>query len=177
MLLATERARRPAAMLVALAMLAGCGSGGQPPGEPPDQRAKLLTIPDEYKILSNPLAATEANLNKGRARYEQYCAACHGPDGKADTALGLNLYPRASDLTSAHVQQHTDGQLYWIVSEGIRYSGMPAGRKLHSEDQIWQIVLYLRQLSGGVPNSPEHPQRSRVPEPLQGSAPRKPALQ
>ncbi len=138
-------------LLVFLALLAGCGGRTQTPPEwQPSERAKLLTIPDEYKNRSNALPVTEANLREGRARYEQYCALCHGLDGKGQTALGRSLYPRAGDLTPPQLRKYTDGQLYWIVSEGVRFSGMPAGRGLHTEEQIWKIVLYLRQLPYGV---------------------------
>jgi len=111
----------------------------------PDQRAKLLTIPDEYKSRANPLPANYGNLTEGRARFEQYCALCHGPDGKGTTLLGRSLYPPAADLTSPQVLKYTDGQLYWIISEGIRFSGMPATRAYSTEEQIWRLVLYLRQ--------------------------------
>ena len=179
---AGERARRPAAMLVALALLAGCDERNQPSREPPareppDQRAKLLTIPDEYKNRRNPLPATEANRNEGGARYEEYCAACHGLEGKANTLLGGNLYPPASDLTSPHVEQHTDGRLYWIISEGIRYSGMPGGRKLHTEQQIWQIVLYVRQLQGKVATKPAQGPTGEASSPLPDHVTRRLALQ
>ena len=179
--IATERARGTAATLVTLALLAGCGERNQPRSRPhsgpPDQRAKLLTIPDEYKNRSNPLPATEANLEEGHTRYGEYCAGCHGCDGKADTRLGRNLYPRASDLTSPHVGQHTDGQLYWMISQGIRYSGMPAGRKLHTEEQIWQLVLYLRQLPGEATISPPHQPASYAPVQQTHSEMRRQALQ
>jgi mono/diheme cytochrome c family protein len=112
----------------------------------PDQRAKLLTIPDEYKSRANPLPANYGNLTEGRARFEQYCALCHGPDGKGTTLLGRSLYPPAADLTLPQVSKYTDGQLYWIISEGIRFSGMPATRAYSTEEQIWRLVLHLRQI-------------------------------
>jgi len=112
----------------------------------PDQRAKLLTIPDEYKNRANPLPANYGNLTEGRARFEQYCALCHGPDGKGTTLLGRSLYPPAGDLTLPQVLKYTDGQLYWIISEGIRFSGMPATRAYSTEEQIWRLVLHLRQI-------------------------------
>lgn len=141
------------ALIVALLFtLAACRSrqtapGEFAPGQSPAERAKLLTIPDEYKARSNPLPATEANVAEGRARYEAHCADCHAPNGKGDTPLGRSLFPRAGDLTSPQTRRYSDGQLYWIISEGIRYSGMPEGRRLHSEDQIWKLVLYLRRLT------------------------------
>ena len=112
----------------------------------PDQRAKLLTIPDEYKNRANPLPANYGNLTEGRARYEQYCALCHGLEGKGTTLLGHSLYPPAADLTLPQVSKYTDGQLYWIISEGIRFSGMPATHAYSTEEQIWRLVLDLRQI-------------------------------
>ena len=138
------------ATLLVFALLAGCRGPGAPGPLPleqqPSERAKLLTIPDEYKVRANPLPATDANLLEGRARYQEHCSLCHGPDGKGQTALGRNLYPRAGDLTSPKVQKYTDGQLFWILSEGVRFSGMPAGRGLHTEEQMWKMVLYIRRL-------------------------------
>lgn len=112
----------------------------------PDQRAKLLTIPDEYKNRANLLPANYGNLTEGRARFEQYCALCHGPDGKGTTLLGRSLYPPAADLTSPQVSKYTDGQLYWIISEGIRFSRQYPHRAYSTEEQIWRLVLHLRQI-------------------------------
>ena len=109
------------------------------------------------EFRQNPVTKEWLSIASQRARYEEYC------DGKADTLLGRNFYPPPGDLTAPHARQHTDGQLYWIISEGIRYSGMPAGRKLHTEEQIWQIVLYLRQLPGQVSTSPPHQPASYAP--------------
>lgn len=140
-------------LILALVLpLAGCRSrpatpGEFPAGQSPAERAKLLTIPDEYKARNNPLPATEANVAEGRTRYETHCAVCHAADGKGNTPLGRSLFPRAGDLTSPQTRKYTDGQLYWIISEGIRYSGMPEGRNLHTEDEIWKLVLYLRRLT------------------------------
>ena len=143
-------------MLLTVAALLGSGCA-RPPGEGAptlDQRAKLLTIPDEYKNRANPLPANYGNLTEGRARFEQYCALCHGLDGKAATLLGRSLYPPAADLTLPQVSKYTDGQLYWIISEGIRFSGMPATRAYSTEEQIWRLVLHLRQLGGAARQSP-----------------------
>ncbi len=131
----------------ALLLLAGCGAADrQAPA--PDQRVKLLTIPDEYRGMQNPLPATPANLAQGQARYAEFCVTCHAADGSGGTDLGRALYPRPHDLKSAAVQAQSDGALFWIVSEGIAYSGMPAGHRQHNEEQMWQMVLHLRALAG-----------------------------
>ncbi len=144
----------PGVFVVLCCLLASCSGEPGRPVPPPDQRAKLLTIPDEYKTRTSPLAASEANWNQGRRRYQEHCALCHGGDGKGHTTLGQSLYPRAADLTLPATQKYSDGQLYWIISEGIRYSGMPIGRGLHTEPQIWQMVLYLRALASSRPPAP-----------------------
>jgi mono/diheme cytochrome c family protein len=137
----------PVVVLLGL-LLAGCGGRTEPAAEQqPDQRAKLLTIPDEYKNKTNPLPASYGNLTEGRTRFEQYCALCHGVDGKGATLLGRTLYPPASDLTAPQMRRYSDGQLYWIAAEGIRFSGMPASRPYSTEEQIWRVVLHIRQFS------------------------------
>jgi len=134
------------AVAAALLWLAACGSSPKQPPVPPDQRVKLLAIPDEYRGIKNPLPETPANLQQGEKRYEEFCALCHAPDGSGNTPLGHALYPRPRDLRSAEVQAQSDGELFWIVAQGIRYSGMPAGRYQHNEEQMWQLVLHLRAL-------------------------------
>lgn len=142
------------ATLLAILLMAGWGcrpAPGPPPLEQtPPERAKLLTLPDEYKGRANPLPASGANLLEGGQRYLDYCAGCHGGDGRGQTELGRGLYPRASDLASPQVQKYSDGQLFWIVAEGVRFSGMPAGRGMHTEEQMWKIVLYLRRFRGSL---------------------------
>lgn len=136
------------AALLALLALGGCGPSTRPSPSPPDQRVKLLAIPDEYRGLQNPLPPTATNLERGRQRYAESCVACHAADGSGKTALARALYPRPRDLKSPAVQAQSDGELFWIVAQGIRYSGMPAGHQQHSEEQMWQMVLHLRALAG-----------------------------
>ncbi len=141
---------RFAGVVLVLALLAaGCRrSASEPPPleQSPAERAKLLTLPDEYRSMANPLPASERNVLEGRDRYLQYCAACHGADGRGNTLLGRNLYPPASDITAPRLEKYSDGQLFWIISEGVRFSGMPGGRAMHTEDQMWKLVMWVRQL-------------------------------
>lgn len=71
---------------------------------------------------------------------------CHGPDGHGHTDMGRWMYPRAADLTAEEVQSYSDPELFWIVQNGIRFSGMPAFGKVETEEKIWSLVDYVRTL-------------------------------
>ena len=90
--------------------------------------------------------STADGVTEGKTRYGVECAACHGMDGRGLTDNGRWMYPRAVDLTSRAVQEYSDKELFWIVKNGIRLSGMPAFEKLESDERIWRIVQYLRTM-------------------------------
>jgi mono/diheme cytochrome c family protein len=87
-----------------------------------------------------------ASLKDGDKLFGVDCAACHGLNGYKPTDAGRWMYPRAADLTSKEVQSYSDRELFWIIKNGIRLSGMPAFAKVESEEHIWDLVLYLRTL-------------------------------
>ncbi len=91
-----------------------------------------------------PPPSSADGLAEGKMRYGVECAACHGMDGRGLTDNGRWMYPRAADLTSPAVQKYSDQELFWIIKNGIRLSGMPAFGRLESEERIWRIVQYLR---------------------------------
>jgi mono/diheme cytochrome c family protein len=97
---------------------------------------------------SIPPAPTDrqSSLVEGDKLFGVDCAACHGMDGHRPTDAGRWMYPRAADLTSKDVQSYSDRELFWIVKNGIRLSGMPAFAKVESDEHIWDLVLYLRTL-------------------------------
>lgn len=91
-------------------------------------------------------ASTPASVAEGGKLYGAECAMCHGLSGKTPTDAGRWMYPRAADLASPPVQQYSDPELFWIVRNGIRLSGMPAFGKVESDEHIWQLVHYVRTL-------------------------------
>jgi mono/diheme cytochrome c family protein len=95
-------------------------------------------------------AHSAAAAAEGDKLYGAECSMCHGMDGRTPTGLGRGLYPRAVDLGAPQVQAYSDAELFWIVKNGIRLSGMPAFGKSESDEHIWSIVQYLRTL-----NAPE----------------------
>jgi mono/diheme cytochrome c family protein len=90
-----------------------------------------------------------ASVEEGDKLYGTECADCHGLDGKAPTDTGRWMYPRAANLVSPETQRYSDRELFWIVKNGIRFSGMPAFGKVETEEHIWNLVHYLRKLPSG----------------------------
>ena len=103
----------------------------------------LHSVPEEEANRANPLPPDEANLASGATLFQQNCALCHGFSGAGRTMIGLNVYPRAPALRQA-LPALKDGQIFSFVHNGIRNTAMPAWNL--PDEQIWQIVLFLRHL-------------------------------
>jgi len=93
----------------------------------------------------------QASIEEGDKLYATDCSMCHGSDGHTPTDSGRWMYPRAADLTSPEVQRYRDRELFWIVKNGIRLSGMPAFGRVESDEHIWNLVHYLRTLRQSAP--------------------------
>ena len=72
---------------------------------------------------------------------------CHGEDGRTPTQIGLSLYPPTPSLSAPEVQRYTDPELFWVVKNGIRLTGMPGFGRFYSDPQIWHLVRYIRTLN------------------------------
>ena len=96
--------------------------------------------------VANPLARSPEAVAAGLALFRTHCVSCHGAPGVDPTEGGASLNPPAPGLTLARVQARPDGELQWIVSNGIRMTGMPAFGASRSEEEVWQLVAALREL-------------------------------
>src|SRR5579864_8144882 len=96
--------------------------------------------------IPNETLKTPVSVAEGDKLYGAECAMCHGMNARTPTDTGRWMYPRAADLTSSDVQGYSDPELFWIVKNGIRLSGMPAFGEVESEEHIWSLVHYLRSL-------------------------------
>jgi predicted CXXCH cytochrome family protein len=107
-----------------------------------------LAIPARAVKAKNPWQATPDNLKEARDVFMDRCATCHGTDGSGQSLVGRNLYPKAPDLRSPETQKLTDGQIYYIIRNGVRLTGMPAWGDVHREqdDASWKLVLFVRDL-------------------------------
>ena len=99
------------------------------------------------KKQRNPLAASAQTISDGKDAFSHYCAACHGLDGQnTGVPFADRMAPPVPSLASSEVQAYTDGQLKWVIDNGIWPSGMPGSSGTLSNDEIWSIVVYIRHL-------------------------------
>jgi mono/diheme cytochrome c family protein len=135
-------------LLLSLALLiAGCGVS--PPGT--FERGVARQVKHRLSIRGvhdkNPFPATEANIKAGEQEFQNSCTSCHGPDGKNTNVIFADkMSPPVPMLNSSEVQEYSDGQLKWIIANGIFPSGMPAWKENLGDEQMWKIVLYIRHL-------------------------------
>lgn len=99
------------------------------------------------KTNRNPIAATPEKIESGKQIFGFYCVVCHGRDGQnTGVPFAKTISPPIPSLASPHIQSYTDGQLKWVIENGIEPSGMPASKGILSEEDMWTVVLYLRHL-------------------------------
>ena len=105
-------------------------------------------IPASWRDLHNPVAPSREVLAEGRAHFADHCAICHANDGSGRTEMGGNLYPRAPDLRQAQTQQLSDGELLYIIENGVRLTGMPGfgDGSDESKQSSWNLVAFIRHL-------------------------------
>lgn len=109
--------------------------------------AKDVAIPLEAGKKNNPLPETAAIVSQGQEVFLGSCAQCHGADGRGDTNVGRSMTPPAMDLSSSHVQHWSDAELFWIIQNGVRLTGMPAWKSSVSDDDTWKLARFIRNLS------------------------------
>lgn len=109
-------------------------------------------IPREaHKLqLKEPPAGPETAGSAGMT-FNGDCAFCHGQDGRTPSDVGQAMYPRVPSLASPEVQKWSDAELFWIIRNGNRYTGMGAFGKSLSDEQIWGLVHYVRSLGEANP--------------------------
>jgi mono/diheme cytochrome c family protein len=116
------------------------------------QAVHWLSVPRAARAAVNPVAFSSDVFAQSRAHFADHCASCHANDGSGSTDLGRSLFPRAPDMRLAQTQDKTDGELYWIIENGIRLTGMPAwGSGGGNDADTWKLVHFLRHLKELTP--------------------------
>jgi mono/diheme cytochrome c family protein len=127
-------------------------TGGTKAGHPGTVETHIATFTKHHLTVGNrnaknPMAYSPENVRAGMEAFGHYCVACHGLDGQnTGVPFADKMSPPLPLLTSPDVQSYTDGQLKWVIDNGIWPSGMPASKDTLSDDDQWAIVLYLRHL-------------------------------
>lgn len=113
---------------------------------------RSLATPAGARELQNPQPRTAENLRDGMLHFADHCAVCHANDGSGDTIFGRNMYPRPPDMRQS-TQELTDGEIYYIVQNGVRLTGMPSfGEPGRADDPgTWNLVHFIRHLPNLTP--------------------------
>jgi mono/diheme cytochrome c family protein len=115
---------------------------------------RYLATPSAVRSRANPVQATEEVFAEGLEHFADHCAVCHGNDGRGDTPIGRALYPRAPDMRAQATQNLSDGEMFSIIENGIRLTGMPAWGTgtPEGERSSWELVHFIRRLPRLTPD-------------------------
>jgi len=113
---------------------------------------RKLAIPRDARAAVNPVSFSDDVWAESRAHFADHCATCHANDGSGETDMGPRFYPKVPDMRLDATQQLTDGELYWIIENGVRLTGMPAWGPGGSGDlDTWKLVHFIRRLKDLTP--------------------------
>jgi len=114
------------------------------------RNARHLAIPSNARLAQNPVLESPEDLREARLHFADHCAICHANDGSGHSEIGEGLYPKPPDLRLAQTQNLTNGELFWIIENGVRFTGMPAfssnGGNHGGGQDSWKLVHFIRHL-------------------------------
>ena len=109
---------------------------------------RSMSVSSEARSRKNPIADSPDVQSAARAHWADHCAGCHANDGSGDTAMGKRTYPPAPDMRLVATQNLTDGELFYIIENGVRFSAMPGwgNGTGHDQQDSWKLVHFIRHL-------------------------------
>jgi len=113
------------------------------------RKVRSLAVPSKAREAMNPVSASPEVLSEAMEHFADHCATCHANDGSGDTVIGKGLSPKAPDMRLADTQKLTDGEIYYIIHNGIRFTGMPAfgeDKEGKPDEGSWKLVHFIRHL-------------------------------
>lgn len=118
------------------------------------RQIRRLAIPIEKRNAQNPIPLSPDVMKESVAHFADHCATCHANDGSGQTPIGKNVYPKAPDLRLADTQSMSDGEIFWVIHHGIRFTAMPAwGEGDPAQDKAsWKLVHFIRHLPQLTPD-------------------------
>jgi thiosulfate dehydrogenase len=100
-----------------------------------------------------PVALTDANIIAGIKLYKTNCAVCHGASDAQASNIATGLFQHAPQLARHSVTDDPEGKIYWFIKHGVRLTGMPSFSDSLTEEQIWQVVLFLKHMDSLSPKA------------------------
>jgi mono/diheme cytochrome c family protein len=112
------------------------------------RRVRSAALPAGANDRANLIPKTPDVLADARAHWADHCASCHANDGSGENTMGKHLYPPAPDMRKSGTQDLSDGELFYIIQNGIRMTGMPGWGtgSSHDEEDSWKLVHFIRHL-------------------------------
>jgi mono/diheme cytochrome c family protein len=112
------------------------------------RQGRSMALPADLKARVNPVADSPEVLAEARAHWADHCATCHSNNGSGEAQVGKHMYPPAPDVRQPATQNLTDGELFYIIQNGIRMTGMPfwGSGASHDEQDSWKLVRFIRHL-------------------------------
>jgi mono/diheme cytochrome c family protein len=119
--------------------------------------ARSWAVPGDYYEGRNPVLANEESIRNGMAHFADHCATCHANDGSGATQMGRSMFPPAPDMRAAGTQGLSDGELFYVIEYGVRFTGMPAWGTgtIEGEEGSWHLVNFIRHLPRLTPDELE----------------------
>jgi mono/diheme cytochrome c family protein len=112
------------------------------------------TIARQAPRTPNPVALTDENLISGIKLYAANCAICHGASDANRSNIAAGLYQSPPQLAKDGVEDDPEGETFWKIDHGIRFTGMPAFGHTLNDTQIWQLALFLKHMDS-LPPGPD----------------------
>ena len=114
-----------------------------------------VVLVDAYptSYVTNPMPSDRAVVEQGAALFRTHCMPCHGQTGRGDGPAAAALDAPPADLTAEHVDDHTDGDIFWWLTYGMAGTAMPGFEHTLSDTERWQLIRFVRSLRD-PPRSP-----------------------
>ncbi len=124
------------------------------------RQARAMAVPADATTRTNPVPDSPEILAEARAHWADHCAACHSNNGSGDAEMGKHMYPPAPDMRKADTQNLSDGELFYIIQNGIRLTGMPSwgNGTTHDDQDSWKLVRFIRHLPKLTPQEEQEMQ-------------------
>ena len=122
------------------------------------RQLRRLAMGTGGRELQNSVPRTADAVHEGMTHYADHCAVCHGNDGSGETEMGRGLYPKVPDMRLPATQSLTDGELFLIIENGVRFTGMPGWSTgtAEGERESWRLVHFIRHLPDVTPEEIAH---------------------